>query len=238
MASAAIVTIGNELVSGDVANTNGVWLAKRLEAVGVVVRLMAVLPDEIEVVAAFLRAHGPSFDTIIVTGGLGGTPDDVTREALAATFGVPQVEFAELTAALRARFTRDPDYVTPLGAPAGGEPAAREPARRRARVRDRERLRLARAAGGDGGDVRGDRARARRRRADRLLAADVRDDREPHRRRLARARAQPSGRARRLLPSFRPEGSRVEVVLKSSDAAALAAAAAWAETALAAAAGV
>src|SRR5437016_2342895 len=45
MASAAIVTIGNELLSGDVENTNGSWLARRLEAAGVDVRLIAVVPD-------------------------------------------------------------------------------------------------------------------------------------------------------------------------------------------------
>src|SRR5205085_4842525 len=83
VATAAIVTIGNELLSGDVPNTNGSWLARRLEAAGLAVRLVAVLPDEIETVAAFLRLHVPEVDAVIVTGGLGGTPDDVTREALA-----------------------------------------------------------------------------------------------------------------------------------------------------------
>ena len=48
MASAAILTIGNELLSGDVENTNGSWLARRLEAAGVEIRLIAVVPDEID----------------------------------------------------------------------------------------------------------------------------------------------------------------------------------------------
>src|SRR5437764_1423523 len=55
MASAAIVTIGNELLSGDVENTNGSWLARRLEAAGVDVRLIAVVPDESEEIATTLR---------------------------------------------------------------------------------------------------------------------------------------------------------------------------------------
>ena len=59
MASATILTIGNELVSGDVANTNGSWLAKRLERLGVRVRLLAALPDEIETVAEELRGERP-----------------------------------------------------------------------------------------------------------------------------------------------------------------------------------
>src|SRR5690242_14447825 len=123
VATAAIVTIGNELLSGDVANTNGSWIARRLEAAGVTVRLVAVLPDEIETAAGFLRLHAPEVDVVIVTGGLGGTADDVPREVLAATYGVPQVEFPELTASLRARFTRDPDYVTPWAMlPEGSRP--------------------------------------------------------------------------------------------------------------------
>ena len=110
MARAAIVTIGNELVSGDVENTNASWLARRLAGLGVDVALIAVLPDEIDRVAAFVREQSGATDVVIVTGGLGGTPDDVTREAVAAAFGVGQVEQPEVAERLRARFTRDPDY--------------------------------------------------------------------------------------------------------------------------------
>ena len=56
MATAAILTIGNEIVSGDVANTNATWLAKRLEQLGVRVRSIAALPDEIDEIAP-LRAR-------------------------------------------------------------------------------------------------------------------------------------------------------------------------------------
>src|SRR5437764_9195356 len=51
VATAAILTIGNEIVSGDVTNTNASWLAKRLETLGVRVELIAALPDEIDRVA-------------------------------------------------------------------------------------------------------------------------------------------------------------------------------------------
>ncbi|MDX6486617.1 MAG: hypothetical protein QOF43_1770 [Gaiellaceae bacterium] len=110
MATASILTIGNELVSGDVPNTNASWLAKRLAPLGVETRLLAAVPDEIEAIAEFIRREAPGVDFLIVTGGLGGTPDDLTREALAYTFGVPQEEVAEVASDLRARFTRDPDY--------------------------------------------------------------------------------------------------------------------------------
>jgi len=82
-ATASILTIGNELVSGDVPNTNASWLARRLAPLGVAVRLTAAIPDEIDTVADFVRGEAPRVDFLLVTGGLGGTPDDLTREATA-----------------------------------------------------------------------------------------------------------------------------------------------------------
>src|SRR5712691_6051418 len=92
MPSASILTIGNELVSGDVPNTNASWLARRLAPLGVEVRMTAALPDEIDAIAEFVRAEAPHVDSLIVTGGLGGTPDDLTREGIAAAFRVEQKE--------------------------------------------------------------------------------------------------------------------------------------------------
>jgi molybdenum cofactor synthesis domain-containing protein len=235
VATAAIVTIGNELLSGDVVNTNGSWLAKRLEAVGVVVRLVAVLPDEIDSIAGFLRLHGPGVDIVLVTGGLGGTPDDLTREALAAAFGVPQVEFPELTSDLRARFARDPDYVTPwallpegsrpLENPLGGAPGFAVgnvyvfPGLPEEMEAMYELVEAELAGGSPIGSWRRTYATTESRIVDVLRELE---------------RRHPAVRVGSY-PSFRPEGSRVEVVLKSADPAALSAAAAWAEAALAAA---
>lgn len=123
MATAAILTIGNELVAGDVTNTNGSWLAQRLAPLGVAVRLIAAVPDEIETIAELVRAEAPRVDFLLVTGGLGGTPDDLTREALAHAFAVEQVEVPELAAALRGRFTGDPEYAAAWARlPAGSRP--------------------------------------------------------------------------------------------------------------------
>jgi nicotinamide-nucleotide amidase len=131
-ATASILTIGNELVSGDVANTNASWLARRLAPLGVAVRLTAAVPDEIDTVAELVRAEAPRVDFLLVTGGLGGTPDDLTREAIAAAFRVEQEEVPEVAADLRARFTSNPEYAVrwamlprgsrPLGNPLGGAP--------------------------------------------------------------------------------------------------------------------
>ena len=132
MSTAAIVTIGNELLSGDVENTNGSWLARRLEAAGTDVRLIAVLPDDVGEIAPFLREQADRLDVVLVTGGLGGTPDDVSREAVAAAFEREQTEFRDVAADLRARFRRDPEYAArwamlpagsrPLANPLGGAP--------------------------------------------------------------------------------------------------------------------
>ena len=193
---------------------------------------MAVLPDEIETVAAFLRLHGSEVDVVIVTGGLGGTPDDVTREALAAAFSVPQVEFPELTADLRARFERDPDYVTPwallpegsrpLENPLGGAPGFAIgnvfvlpglPAEMEAMY---ELIEAELAGGAPIGSWRRTYATTESRIVDVLRELEER---------------YPTVRVGSY-PTFRPEGSEVEVVLKSSDRAELADASAWAEAAL------
>jgi nicotinamide-nucleotide amidase len=130
--TAAILTIGNELVSGDVADTNARFIAKRLAELGVEVRMVASLPDEIDAVVAFVRREAPVVDHLLVTGGLGGTPDDLTREAIAAAFHVEQEEVPELAQDLRSRFSRHPEYAArwaklPVGSrairnPLGGAP--------------------------------------------------------------------------------------------------------------------
>ena len=129
---AVILTIGNEIVAGDVENSNASWLGRRLEQLGVKVVLSAAVPDELDRIVAFIRREAAGVDHVIVTGGLGGTPDDITREALAATFGVPQEVVPALADDLRARFRGDPEYAArwaalprgsrPLENPIGGAP--------------------------------------------------------------------------------------------------------------------
>lgn len=131
--TAVILTIGNEIVSGDVENTNGSWLARRLAELGIEVRQLAALRDEIAPVAAFLADRG-RHDYVFVTGGLGGTPDDLTREAVAEAFAVECVEIEDLAGTLRERFERKglgdyaarwariPQGAVPIENPLGGAP--------------------------------------------------------------------------------------------------------------------
>lgn len=120
---AAILTIGNEIVSGDVPNSNASWIAKQLEPLGVKVVVMGSVPDVAEQIVEWVRRERQRVDHLFVTGGLGGTPDDITREAIAAAFEVEQELLPELAADLRSRFTGNPDYVTPWAAlPKGARP--------------------------------------------------------------------------------------------------------------------
>ena len=84
---AALLTVGDELLAGDTENTNATWLASRLSERGVSVRRVLVLPDDRAVIAEHVGEYSEAFDAVIVTGGIGGTPDDVTMEAVADAFG-------------------------------------------------------------------------------------------------------------------------------------------------------
>jgi nicotinamide-nucleotide amidase len=132
--TAVVLTVGNEIVSGDVENTNASWLARRLAGLGIEVQLMAAVRDDIEEIGAFLRAERPRADLVFVTGGLGGTPDDITREGVANAFGVSCDEISAVADALRERFTARglgdyaarwaclPQGAEPLVNPLGGAP--------------------------------------------------------------------------------------------------------------------
>jgi molybdenum cofactor synthesis domain-containing protein len=134
--TAVIVTIGNEIVLGDIENTNGSWLARRLAGLGIEARMLAAVRDDIAEVGAFLTDR-ENYDYVFVTGGLGGTPDDITREAIAAAFEVDCVELADLAGRLRERFAakglseyaarwaRLPAGATPIENPLGGAPGFR-----------------------------------------------------------------------------------------------------------------
>ena len=232
MASAAILTIGNELVSGDVANTNGAWLAQRLEALGVSVHLIAALPDELDRIVALVRYEAPRADFVFVTGGLGGTPDDITRDALAAAFDVGREEVPDLAAELRSRFPADPEYAaewarlpvgsTPMANPLGGAPGfcienvyvfPGLPSEMEAMFEAMEdEFRHAHPIGSW-------RRRYRTTESRIVTVLEAMGDRHP-------------GVLVGSYPSFDTEGSQVEVVVKSNDQAALEQAVAWLEIAL------
>jgi len=84
---AEIIAVGTELLVGQIVNTNARYLSEELNAIGVDVYYHTVVGDNLErMKAAFETAHRRS-DLVVVTGGLGPTQDDVTKEALAAFTG-------------------------------------------------------------------------------------------------------------------------------------------------------
>jgi len=82
----ALITVGDELLSGDTVNTNANWLADELAERGVAVERILSLPDDRKTIAEHVRRYADAFDATLVTGGIGGTPDDVTMEAVADAF--------------------------------------------------------------------------------------------------------------------------------------------------------
>lgn len=100
-----VINTGTEILLGAVLNTHQRFLAERLAAIGLKIQRQCTVPDGPpifeELLAAFRRA-----DVILVTGGLGPTTDDVTREAVADLLGVEMVEDPDSLAAIVARFAR------------------------------------------------------------------------------------------------------------------------------------
>ena len=82
----AILTVGDEVLAGDTANTNATWLATQLTDRGATVVRLLTLADDRELIAETIRDWANAFDAVVVTGGLGGTHDDVTADALADAF--------------------------------------------------------------------------------------------------------------------------------------------------------
>lgn len=83
----ALVTVGDEILSGETVNTNAAWLGRRLHESGVSVERMTAVPDRVADIARVVNEYQAEYDAVIVTGGLGPTPDDVTMEGVAAAFG-------------------------------------------------------------------------------------------------------------------------------------------------------
>ncbi|MBM7552679.1 competence/damage-inducible protein A [Thalassobacillus pellis] len=89
---AEIIGVGTELLLGQIANTNAQWISSRLAAQGINVYYHSVVGDNLDRCAAQFRESQHRSDVIIVTGGLGPTEDDMTRDAAKLLFGRELVE--------------------------------------------------------------------------------------------------------------------------------------------------
>ena len=86
---AVILTIGDELLKGSTLNTNARFLGRALTDLGFCVAGQRACPDRMEAIQESLRQSFLDGDFVVATGGLGPTPDDLTRESIAAFYGVP-----------------------------------------------------------------------------------------------------------------------------------------------------
>lgn len=104
--TAEILSIGSELTVGETRDTNGGELARALSLEGVTVGRITAVPDRLDVVTDSFRDAVARADLVVSTGGLGPTPDDLTRESIAAAFGETPVVDPEIDAWLRGRWER------------------------------------------------------------------------------------------------------------------------------------
>ncbi|MEP6462320.1 MAG: competence/damage-inducible protein A [Frankiaceae bacterium] len=99
-----LVAVGTELLLGDIVNTNAAWLGQQLAAAGLDVHGSTVVGDNQARIGTAVHAALDRAEAVIITGGLGPTQDDLTREALAAYAGVELVRDPELERGLRERY--------------------------------------------------------------------------------------------------------------------------------------
>lgn len=104
--TAEILSIGSELTVGDTRDTNAGDLAQALTERGVVVVRITALPDDLATVRSAFLAGLARADLVVATGGLGPTPDDLTREALAAAVGETPTVDPDASGWLEALFAR------------------------------------------------------------------------------------------------------------------------------------
>lgn len=103
---AAILNIGDELLAGDIVNTNAAFVAKRARQLGVSVVEAVVVRDRVEEIVAAISTLSERAEICWVSGGLGPTSDDLTAEAFAAAAHSPLVRDAEALARLEEKFRR------------------------------------------------------------------------------------------------------------------------------------
>jgi len=85
--TAGILIIGNEILSGKVVDTNSPFLTRELRSLGVTVRRILTIPDDVDEIAAAVREFRTAYEVVFTSGGVGPTHDDVTIEGIARGLG-------------------------------------------------------------------------------------------------------------------------------------------------------
>lgn len=89
---AEIITIGDEILIGQIVDTNSAWMATELNKIGIRVKQISSISDDKEHILKALAEAASRVSIIFITGGLGPTKDDITKKTLAEYFGVELVE--------------------------------------------------------------------------------------------------------------------------------------------------
>lgn len=106
MLNAEIIAVGTELTTGDITDTNGAYLSKELSELGINVVGQTVVPDNAKRIVSALSTAVSRSQLIIFTGGLGPTPDDMTKEVLCNAVGKPLTENRESLERIEAYFRK------------------------------------------------------------------------------------------------------------------------------------
>lgn len=101
---AQVLSIGSELLAGSIVDTNAAFLAQELAALGIDLRRVTQVPDTMAEVTDVLRSAVEGAEVVVCTGGIGPTPDDLTREAVAELLGEEMTVDPELERTLRGYF--------------------------------------------------------------------------------------------------------------------------------------
>ena len=108
---AEIITIGDEILIGQIVDTNSAWMAQQLNKIGLRVKQISSVSDDRQHILTALNEAKERVDVILITGGLGPTKDDITKNTLAAYFNAGMVENAAALANVEDIFKR---YNRPL----------------------------------------------------------------------------------------------------------------------------
>jgi molybdenum cofactor synthesis domain-containing protein len=105
--TAGIIVIGNEILSGKTRDENSPYLVRQLRDLGVDVRKISVIADELTLISGEVREFSNAYDYVFTTGGVGPTHDDLTMDGIAAAFGRRVYRNADLEASLRHFYSKD-----------------------------------------------------------------------------------------------------------------------------------
>ncbi|MDB5018197.1 MAG: competence/damage-inducible protein [Mucilaginibacter sp.] len=108
---AEIITIGDEILIGQIVDTNSAWMAHELNNIGISIKQISSVSDDREHILTALEEASKRADIILITGGLGPTKDDITKKTIADYFGVKLVENKEALSNVQEIFKR---YNRPL----------------------------------------------------------------------------------------------------------------------------